>query len=143
MIDHALGIVEAGANLVFARNSGVNVPIDLSKVTLIKVGTTADIPKGEGRCFEIESAAGGRRIAVFHLEDGSFRAIDQRCPHRGGPLSDGLLGGEEVICPLHSQKINLSTGAVSGSEQVRVQVYPVRIEGERVMLELRDASESG
>lgn len=108
------------------------------KADFIRVGTVEDIPKGEGRCFSVED----RRIAVFHLESGDFRAVDQQCPHRGGPLSDGLLGGDEVICPMHGWKINLSTGALVGTKPVSVPVYPVRIEKGDIVIEIRDSFRS-
>ena len=98
----------------------------------IRAGTVDDIPKGEGRCFEVK----GFRIAIFHLEDGSFRAIDQRCPHREGPLSDGLVGGDTVICPLHNWRIDLRTGAVTGEKGKRVQTYLVRIERGEINIQI-------
>lgn len=102
------------------------------QVILIRAGTVDDIPRGEGRCFTVQD----RRIAIFHLEDGSIRAVDQDCPHRGGPLSDGLVGKDSVICPLHGWRIDLETGAVVGQEEKRVKTYPVKVEQGEILLEL-------
>jgi nitrite reductase (NADH) small subunit len=73
------------------------------KVTL---GPLSLIPAGEGRNFEIA----GERIAVFHTRAGQVFATQAACPHKNGPLADGLVGGNIVICPLHSWKFDLSTG---------------------------------
>jgi nitrite reductase/ring-hydroxylating ferredoxin subunit len=62
----------------------------------IRVAYCEDIPMREGR----EVAIGNRSVAVFHLGD-KFLAVDNRCPHRGGPLADGIVSGESVVCPLH------------------------------------------
>ena len=75
--------------------------------TWTAVGEADDLPLREGRTVEI----GGRVLAVFNLGD-RMLTVDNRCPHRGGPLSDGIVSGDAVICPLHAWRINLSTGAV-------------------------------
>lgn len=110
----------------------MKVPIKQKKTTLIQAGKVHDIPKGEGRCFTV----GKDRIAIFHLEDGSFRAIDQRCPHQAGPLSDGLLGEGHVICPLHQRRIDLQTGIVQGEEEMKVRTYLVNIQQQNIFLEM-------
>lgn len=74
---------------------------------LVKVGSVADIPPGSAKLVEVE----GKRIAVFNV-GGRYYAIDDTCPHRGGPLSEGTLQGEVVTCPWHGSKFNVTTGAV-------------------------------
>lgn len=82
-----------------------------------------EIPAGEGRTV----VADGEQVAVFRLRDGSVRALGARCPHLGGPLADGLLDDEVVVCPLHGRTYDLVTGAEAGGGapatpwQVRVQ----------------------
>ena len=71
------------------------------------VAATYDIPVREGRVVHV----GGKAIAVFNLGD-RFMAVDDRCPHKGGPLSDGIMTGDAVVCPLHAWRINLTTGEV-------------------------------
>ena len=79
------------------------------------VGTLDDIPFGEGRAFAVD----GEQIAVYRLRDGSLRAISAVCPHKGGPLADGLTDESVVICPLHGSTYDLTTGAqVGGSYSV-------------------------
>jgi nitrite reductase (NADH) small subunit len=98
----------------------------------IIVGPLAAIPAGEGRTFDV----GGERIAVFrNRADGVF-AVQANCPHKGGPLADGLLGGSTLICPLHSWKFDLSNGeALMGS--CGLTVYPARLdERQRIIVSL-------
>lgn len=67
------------------------------------------IPVGEGRTVVVD----GHQVAVFHLRDGSVRALGARCPHLGGPLADGLVDDTMVVCPLHGRAYDLLTGAES------------------------------
>jgi nitrite reductase (NADH) small subunit len=79
-------------------------------VTAHVVGTLDEIPIGEGRAFAVD----GTEIAVYRLRDGSLRALAAVCPHRGGPLADGLIDGRVVVCPLHGHTYDLTTGAELG-----------------------------
>jgi nitrite reductase (NADH) small subunit len=97
---------------------------------MIEVCRTADVPLGEGRAATIE----GRRIAVFRTNDGWY-ALDNACPHRDGPLSDGLLADTCVACPLHERRYDLRTGAaLSGGEPVAA--HRVEVMGDRVLVEV-------
>lgn len=87
------------------------------------IGPLCAIPPGEGRNFEVD----GERIAVFHTRAGEVFAVQAQCPHKGGPLSDGLVGGTTVICPLHSWKFDLSTGAAVFGD-CGLKTYPVRLD---------------
>jgi nitrite reductase (NADH) small subunit len=73
------------------------------EIRLAKVG---DIPTGEARVFQVD----GEKIAVFRTRGGEVYAVQAECPHRKGPLADGLLGGSTLICPLHGWKFDLKTG---------------------------------
>lgn len=75
--------------------------------------------------------AGTREIAIFRVR-GEIKAIDGRCPHRGGPLGEGLQDGECVYCPLHGWKFNISTGACFDRPEKPVASFPVRIVDGRV-----------
>ena len=68
----------------------------------MRIGAAVDVPLLEGRSVD----AGGRRIAVFRLPDG-WAAIDAACPHRGGPLQDGIVADWCVTCPLHNRRYDL------------------------------------
>jgi nitrite reductase (NADH) small subunit len=79
------------------------------------VGILEEIPVGEGRAF----AVNGTQIAVYRLRDGSLRALGAVCPHKGGPLADGLMDGRVVVCPLHGHTYDLTTGIeVGGGDAV-------------------------
>ena len=75
----------------------------------IKVAGTADLAPGEAKCVEVA----GKKIALFKVE-GSFYAIDNTCTHRGGPLCEGEVSGEEVAYRWHGAVYNIKTGAVLG-----------------------------
>jgi nitrite reductase (NADH) small subunit len=84
------------------------------------IGHVSDIPDLEGRSVTIA----GRRIAVFRLPDG-WAAVDGECPHRGGPLSDGIVAERCVTCPLHARRFDLGTGERLDGEG-RIQVHEIR-----------------
>ncbi len=87
----------------------------------IDLGPIDSVPLGQGRSYTFA----GRTIAVFRQRDGTLYATDNSCPHRHGPLSDGILGADTLICPLHVWKFDLKTGKCIG-EDAQLQTYPVR-----------------
>jgi nitrite reductase (NADH) small subunit len=89
--------------------------------TWVTVGMAADIPMLEGRSVRV----GNERIAVFRLPDG-WAAIEHACPHRGGPLSDGLVAERCVTCPLHNHRFSLETGSRIDAEGPGVRTYELR-----------------
>jgi nitrite reductase (NADH) small subunit len=92
----------------------------------IHLGSISRIPVGQGRCYVI----GSDEIAVFRQRDGRLFATQNRCPHRQGPLSEGVIGGGHVICPLHAHRFNLKNGAGSEPDEC-VQVHQVKdLDGE-------------
>src|SRR5438445_1246925 len=100
----------------------------------IRITNAASIPPREGRAVNM----GGLSIAIFNTGE-RFLAVENRCPHSGGPLADGIVGGTTVTCPLHNWRICLETGLVTkpcveGVPQVRT--YPVEVRDGIVMLGL-------
>ena len=91
----------------------------------------AEIPRGEGRVFQI----GGTSVAVFHTRDGHVFATEPTCPHKGGPLADGLVGAQKVICPLHGFVFDLRDGQPAGNACRALKTYPaiVNEEGEIIV----------
>ena len=91
----------------------------------IHVTSCANIPVREGRVVRLPD----REIAIFNLGD-RFLAVDNRCPHRGGPLADGIVTGSSVVCPLHAWKVSLERGCVErpSSQDACVARYPARVE---------------
>ena len=103
----------------------------------LRVTPTGNIPPREGRAVLI----GDREIALFNLGD-EFLATDNQCPHKGGPLCDGIVTGASVVCPLHAWKVNLETGEVerpSHGQDHCVATYPTRVEDGVVLIGLPDA----
>ncbi|MET4589459.1 Rieske (2Fe-2S) protein [Arthrobacter sp. 754] len=90
------------------------------------LGPVDQIPLGEGRAFAVD----GEQVAVFRLRDGSLRALAAVCPHKGGPIADGTIDNEVVICPLHQHAFELATGcSTTGTEPLRA--YRVDTDGDR------------
>ena len=87
----------------------------------ILIGNADQIPKGEGRTFELN----GLHIAVFHTSSGEVFATQSNCPHRGGPLADGLIGGSTVICPLHDRSFDLRTGRNLSGDCTDIRTYAI------------------
>ena len=98
----------------------------------ISLGSVGRIPLGQGRCYVI----GSDEIAVFRQRDGRLFAVQNRCPHRQGPLSEGVVGGGRVICPLHAHRFDLTTGTGSEADEC-VQVFSVQEVGGNILLSLK------
>jgi len=97
----------------------------------IEIGTLADVPPRGARC--IDTPIG--RIAVFRTADDAVYAIEDRCPHRGGPLSQGIVHGAQVTCPLHSWVFSLQTGEAQGADEGRVRTFALRRAGETILID--------
>jgi len=99
----------------------------------IRVATCDQIPPRQGRSVSI----GDRELAIFNLGPSTelggdrFLAVDNQCPHKAGPLADGIVTGTSVVCPLHTWKINLVDGCVQrpqGAGEQCVATYAVRVD---------------
>ena len=97
----------------------------------IDIGALEDIPPRGARL--VRTAAGC--VAVFRTADDDVFAIDDRCPHKGGPLSQGIVHGTSVTCPLHNWVISLKTGSAQGADTGSVATYAVRVEAGRLLLD--------
>ncbi len=87
------------------------------------LGPVEQIPLGEGRVFEVE----GMPMAVFRTRQGEVFATQATCPHREGPLCDGIIGGRQVVCPLHAYKFDLATGSPVGNDCEALRTYAVSV----------------
>jgi nitrite reductase/ring-hydroxylating ferredoxin subunit len=96
-----------------------------------RVAAVGDIPDGQGLVVE----AAGRTVAVFNV-DGTYYAIDNACPHRGGPLGEGDVEGTVVSCPWHAWRWDVRTGANVNNPAVRVACFPVRVEAQGIFVDL-------
>ena len=102
----------------------------------IDVGSIADIPRRGARCIATPQG----RIAVFRTAEEQVFALEDHCPHRGGPLSQGIVHAAAVTCPLHNWVISLETGKALGADEGSVQTIPVKVEGDRVFIALEAVS---
>lgn len=96
------------------------------------VGAVDDIPQRGSRIVR----TGRGDVAVFRTVLDAIYAIDDRCPHRGGPLSQGIVHGNSVTCPLHNWVIDLGTGKAEGADEGCVRTIACRVEGGRIFLSL-------
>ncbi len=97
----------------------------------IDIGALGDIPQQGARL--VKTAAGC--IAIFRTVEDKVFALDDKCPHKGGPLSNGIQHGEAVTCPLHNWVFDLNTGVAAGVDVGQVQTYPVKVENGRVLID--------
>ena len=89
----------------------------------VKVADAETIPVGQGTVVE----SGGVTVAVFNGGNGRFHACGAVCPHEDGPLGEGWLEGEAVVCPWHGFDFDLRTGRCLVDEALAVPVYPARV----------------
>jgi nitrite reductase (NADH) small subunit len=97
-----------------------------------EIGQVDDIPPRGARCVVTPQG----RIGVFRTADNRIFAIEDHCPHRGGPLSQGIVHGASVTCPLHNWVVSLETGEAQGADEGSVKIIPVKVEKGRILLAL-------
>ena len=97
----------------------------------VEVAKTSDLAVGRARVCII----GERRIALYHTARGFF-ASGNTCPHRGGPLGEGDIIGNEIICPWHLWGFDVATGECGGNPELTIPTYEVRVEGESIRVDL-------
>ena len=92
-----------------------------------KVARVGELPPGTGRTVDVN----GTKIALFNV-DGRFHAIDDRCPHSGGSLGEGILQGCVVTCPYHFWQFDVRRGCSPEFADARVDRFEVRVEGDEI-----------
>ena len=97
----------------------------------IDIGAITDIPLRGARIVKTELGC----VAVFRTDDNEVFATSDRCAHKGGPLSEGIVHGRKVTCPLHNWVFSLETGEAQGADDGQIATYPTRILDGRVMLD--------
>ena len=98
---------------------------------LIEIANTGDLPVGKVRSYDV----GGRKIALYHTASG-FYATDNTCPHRGGPLAEGDLMGDEITCPWHLWGFDVTSGRCAGNPEIAVVTHEVHVDVDRVLVRL-------
>lgn len=96
----------------------------------VAIGSLNDIPRRGARCVK----NGDMTIAVFRTADDRVFALEDKCPHRNGPLSQGIVHDGCVTCPLHNWVISLETGMAQGADEGSTVSFPVKLEGDTILL---------
>ncbi len=104
----------------------------------IDIGALEDIRRQGARVVRTPLGC----IAIFRTAEDEVFALDDRCPHKGGPLSNGIQHGVSVTCPLHNWVISLETGTAQGADEGAVRTYPVKVEDGRILLDPGALSET-
>lgn len=97
----------------------------------IDIGHIDDVPVRGAR--QVKTKVGC--VAVFRTAENEVFAVSNKCPHKGGPLSEGIVHEQKVTCPLHNTIFDLNSGKSLGVDDYSIATYPVRIEGDRILLD--------
>ena len=97
----------------------------------LDVGAVDDIPAQSSRIVKTQNGC----IALFRTADDKVFALNDRCPHKGGPLSQGIVHGNSVTCPLHNMVFSLENGDALGPDEGRVETFAVKVENGRIKLD--------
>ena len=97
----------------------------------IEVAKVTDLASGQGKVVE----ANGKEIGLFNI-NGTFHAIDNTCPHMGGPLGEGECSDSVVACPWHGWQFDVKTGVSPVNPAAKITTYPVRVDGGKVFVHL-------
>ena len=98
------------------------------------IGNIADIPLRGARCVKTPQG----KIAVFRTGENEVFAIEDHCPHKGGPLSQGIVHARAVTCPLHNWVISLETGRALGADEGSVKTIALKNDGGALFIALED-----
>ncbi|MCG3175664.1 MAG: Naphthalene 1,2-dioxygenase/salicylate 5-hydroxylase system, ferredoxin component [Candidatus Omnitrophica bacterium] len=98
----------------------------------VRLAKTGDLEPGGKGCI---TSVHNQEIALFRTADG-YHAVQNSCPHRGAPLGQGHLDGQDVLCPWHGWTFNVKTGQCVTTPGMDLKTYPVRVEGENVMVDV-------
>ena len=102
----------------------------------IEIAKLEDIPPLGSRVLETDTV----KIAIFRTADDQVFAVRDSCPHKQGPLSQGIVHGTSVTCPLHNWKIDLASGEVLGPDEGCVNTFPAKVEDGKVLLSMQPVS---
>ena len=97
----------------------------------IDIGSIDQIPVRGARIVKTKLGC----IAVFRTAEDEVFATSDKCPHKGGPLSEGIVHGKSVTCPLHNWVFSLESGEAQGADEGNIETYAIRVEGGRLLLD--------
>lgn len=98
----------------------------------VSIGTLSDIPVRGSRCVDV----GETTIAIFRTSENQVFALEDKCPHKNGPLSQGIVHDGCVTCPLHNWVISLATGEAQGADEGQTSSFPIQMDGEKILLDI-------
>ncbi|HLD49851.1 MAG TPA: nitrite reductase small subunit NirD [bacterium] len=107
---------------------------DTKQIKWFRIAEAGSIPEKEGRRVQY----GPHVVALFNLGK-EYLAVENQCPHKGGPLADGIVAGKNVFCPLHNWKINLENGCALSGGTGQVKTFPVKVAGNEIYLAFEEA----
>lgn len=99
----------------------------------IDIAALSDIPKRGARVVKTSHGC----VAIFRTFDDKVFAIDDACPHKKGPLSEGIVHGTKVTCPMHNWVIDLESGLAQGADQGGVATYEITVKDGRILLDIK------
>ena len=105
----------------------------------VKIGNIGEVPRRGARCVK----TGDVTIAIFRTADDRIFALEDRCPHKNGPLSQGIVHDGCVTCPLHNWVISLESGEAQGADNGRTKRFEVKLSGEDILLDLKEVYRNG
>lgn len=97
----------------------------------LDVGAITDVPLRGARVLKTQLGC----VALFRTGEAEVFAVSDTCPHKGGPLSEGIVHGQSVTCPLHNWVFDLNTGVAQGADEGAIATYPVRVEAGRILVD--------
>lgn len=100
--------------------------------TWVPIGKLSDIPRQGARCIEVSDMT----IAVFRTVDDQVFALEDKCPHKNGPLSQGIVHDGCVTCPLHNWVISLESGEAQGADEGSTATFGTKLDGENILFDL-------
>ena len=101
-------------------------------MAFVRVASVGDVAVGQGMLLDV----GGVTVALFNAGGGRFHATSPLCPHEDGPLAEGWLEGDAVVCPWHGFDFELATGRCKIDKGIAITVYPVRVVGDDVEVDV-------
>lgn len=104
----------------------------------MQIGALSDIPPQGARVIKTQIGC----VAIFRTDDDKVFALDDRCPHKNGPISNGIQHGEFVTCPLHNWVFDLNTGEAQGADEGLIKTYPVQVKGDQIFLDVSQLNET-
>lgn len=110
----------------------MNAPVEMTKTKWVEIGKISDVPSRGTRCVKV----GDMTVAIFRTTNNKIFALEDKCPHSDGPLSQGIVHDDCVTCPLHNWVISLETGEAQGADVGKTRSFPIKMDGEKIFLDV-------